>query len=311
MQIILTGALGHIGSHLLRNFNLIDENVTFVAVDSLLTERYPSLFNLESNRMTRFFAKNISKNLAFLEPFGKTSSMIIHLAALNNMDQVGIDEETLVENNLRGTQNIIEYAARYNLPIIFPSSTSVYGVSGIDLKEDSELGNTENPYARIKKLEENLNNKYFADGGTGAILRLGTIHGTSSGMRFHTAINKFCFQIMVQEPIEVWETALTQYRPYLGIQDFGRALTHLITNKLLQGDTYNLASSNYRMNDLLSIFEEILGQKLNISLVRSLRMNHLDIAVSCQKIERTNFHFTSDVKRDISETLSVLGAQRE
>ena len=50
-------------------------------------------------------------------------------------------------------------------------------------------------------------------------LRFGTIAGVSPGMRFHTAVNKFCLHSSINEPIEVYKTALNQYRPYLSIRD--------------------------------------------------------------------------------------------
>ena len=37
--------------------------------------------------------------------------------------------------------------------------------------------------------------------------RFGTISGTSSGMRFHTAVNKFCLNAALNEPITVYKTA--------------------------------------------------------------------------------------------------------
>ena len=38
--------------------------------------------------------------------------------------------------------------------------------------------------------------------------RFGTIAGVSKGMRFHTAINKFCFNAALNEKILVYKTAL-------------------------------------------------------------------------------------------------------
>ena len=53
----------------------------------------------------------------------------------------------------------------------------------------------------------------------GIILRLGTIFGVSKGMRFHTAVNKFCYQAAFKKPLTIWKTAYDQKRPYLDLQD--------------------------------------------------------------------------------------------
>ena len=49
--------------------------------------------------------------------------------------------------------------------------------------------------------------------------RFGTIAGVSKGMRFHTAINKFCLNASLNKRILVYKTALNQYRPYLSLRD--------------------------------------------------------------------------------------------
>ena len=48
--------------------------------------------------------------------------------------------------------------------------------------------------------------------------RFGTISGVSKGIRFHTAVNKFCFNAAISENINVYKTALNQYRPYLTLK---------------------------------------------------------------------------------------------
>ena len=64
----------------------------------------------------------------------------------------------------------------------------------------------QSPYAQIKLIEEEMLRKetkkikYIT-------YRFGTISGISSGMRFHTAVNKFCFNASIDEPITVYKTA--------------------------------------------------------------------------------------------------------
>jgi hypothetical protein len=43
--------------------------------------------------------------------------------------------------------------------------------------------------------------------------RFGTIFATAQGMRFHTAVNKFCFQAVMGQNLTVWSTALDQNHP--------------------------------------------------------------------------------------------------
>ena len=77
--------------------------------------------------------------------------------------------------------------------LIHISSTSVYGKQVKIVKEDDDkLLKPQSPYAEIKIIEEKLlknknNLRYMS-------FRFGTIAGVSKGMRFHTAINKFCLK---------------------------------------------------------------------------------------------------------------------
>jgi nucleoside-diphosphate-sugar epimerase len=46
MKVVITGALGHIGSHLIRRLPDFFTDCEVVMIDNLATQRYPSLFNL-------------------------------------------------------------------------------------------------------------------------------------------------------------------------------------------------------------------------------------------------------------------------
>ena len=59
---------------------------------------------------------------------------------------------------------------------------------------------------------KNINTKFIS-------LRFGTIVGASPGMRFHTAVNKFCLAARFDKSFPVWKSAYNQYRPYLSLKD--------------------------------------------------------------------------------------------
>ena len=107
------------------------------------------------------------------------------------------------------------------------------------------------PYAKIKLIEEkilkkeNKNLKYKT-------LRFGTISGISKGMRFHTAVNKFCLNASINEDITVYKTALHQYRPYLSVKDAFKAFKFCIEKNFFDGDIYNVLSGNYTVNQILN-----------------------------------------------------------
>ena len=59
MRIIITGALGHIGSYIIRDFANKFSNIQFVLLDSLMTQRFTSLYNLPNSAQYKFIETDI------------------------------------------------------------------------------------------------------------------------------------------------------------------------------------------------------------------------------------------------------------
>lgn len=306
MNVLITGGLGHIGSYLIRNLPNILGTDSIYVVDSLRTQRYVSLFNLPRSTKITFHEKDVaslnSKDLNAMEPI----DCVIHLAAITDASgTVGLRDE-LIENNFGSTKHIVSLCADLNIPIIYPSSTSVYGSQNSLVDETCTELLPQSPYAESKLMEETIVKSACAQGLKGVVLRLGTIHGTSPGMRFHTAVNRFCFQAANGLPITVWKTALHQKRPYLALEDASRAFAHVIRHNLYQGETYNLLTANHTVRQIIDAIELKLNKKCRIEFVDDKIMNQLSYEVSNHKFRKKEFEFVGSLEKDISDTLSLL-----
>jgi nucleoside-diphosphate-sugar epimerase len=191
------------------------------------------------------------------------------------------------------------------MPLIFPSSTSVYGSQGELVDENCSDLQPQSPYAECKIKEEKYVLELCQRGLKAVICRLGTIYGTSSGMRFHTAVNKFCWQAVMEQPVTVWETALHQKRPYLALEDCCSALSWVIQNQLYKGTVYNIVSNNFTVQNVL---DEIRNHKplLNVEMVQHKIMNQLSYEVSSDKFCATGFSFKGSLSSGIADTISLL-----
>ena len=61
MKIIVTGAIGHIGSYIIRDLGVSFPGSNVVMVDNMMTQRFPSLFNLPLDSDYSFIEGDVSQ----------------------------------------------------------------------------------------------------------------------------------------------------------------------------------------------------------------------------------------------------------
>lgn len=305
MKIVVTGALGHIGSRLIKELPELIPDVNLHLVDNLSTSRYSSLFNLPRSGSYSFFAEDILT--ADLDCRFRGASAVIHLAAITDAaSSFGMRKE-VEEINTIGTKRVAEACIRAEAALIFPSTTSVYGSQSNRVDEScprSEL-RPQSPYADSKLASEEELVRLARKGLRYTIFRFGTIFGISPGMRFHTAINKFCWQASIGLPLTVWRTALHQVRPYLDLTDCVHAITLILKRDLFNGTLYNVVTENTSVSDIIAKIREHAGE-LKIEYVDSEIMNQLSYEVSAQRISLEGFRISGDLQTGIAQTMRIL-----
>ena len=120
-------------------------------------------------------------------------------------------------------------------------------------------------------------------------------------MRFHTAVNKFCYQASIGQPLTVWKTSLNQKRPYLGLNDACRSIEFLIKKNKFNGDKFNILSENLSVKSIVNVIKS--HKKVRLKMVSNKIMNQLTYVVSTKKIEGLNFKFEDNLKKLILEEL--------
>ncbi len=300
MNILITGAAGHIGSYLIRELSSkIKKKNNLIFLDNFLSNKYNSLFNLK--KKTKFFELDLSKCKISEIP---KCEIVIHLAAKTDAAQSSKYKKEFYTNNLPATKKIISYCKKHNALLLFASSTSVYGPQSNWVDENCSKKDLkpQSPYADIKLKEEKLISKKLKNF---LVLRLGTIYGFSEGIRFHTAVNKFCYQSATDQPLSIWKSAYNQRRPYLSLFDLTRALAFIINNKIKTNTIYNILSNNYPVKDIVKCIKKI-NKKTKIKKVDHEIMNQLSYNVSNKKFCSLGFNFKSKLYKDIKFTLEKL-----
>jgi len=303
LKILVTGALGHIGSKLIRDLSNINNIRNIYLIDDLRTQRFNSLMHLSKKGKYKFYDETLSKEN--LNQLVKKSDYIIHLAAITDAASSFGKFNQLKKNNLDNTKLVTHFCSKYKKKLIFISSTSVYGSNDKIMYEDENNLNPQSPYANIKISEEKYINKFIKEKKINAvILRFGTILGYSTGMRFHTAVNKFCYNASLGKPLTVWKTALNQKRPYLGINDACSSIIFFINNPKFFNKTYNVLSSNLTVKNIINYIK--LVKKVKVNFVNSKIMNQLSYEVSVDKLKKLKFKFKDNLKLLIKEEMKYL-----
>jgi len=306
LKIVITGAMGHIGSYLIRNLANQFTSPEIIMIDNLMTQRFPALFNLPKSATYRFIEGDITKldlNLIF-----KDIDVVIHLAAITDAAGSFGNAEEVEHNNYLSTVKVADACAETNSALIALSSTSVYGTQDLEVDENcsEDQLQPQSPYAKTKIKEENYVLKLHKSKGLKSIhCRFGTIYGSSPGMRFHTAVNKFCWQAVMGQPITVWKTAYDQFRPYLDLQDASAAIVFIIKNDLFDGRIYNVLSDNLTVRQVVETIQEYVP-KLEIEFVENEIMNQLSYKVLDQRFKSEGFIGSGNLNRGISETINLL-----
>lgn len=303
MNIFVTGALGHIGSYFIRQVANEMNGSSLLMIDDLSTQRYSSLFSLPENVRYQFIEARVQE--ANLNELLDNIDVVVHFAASTDAAGTADKPELMQNNNFAATRAIAEACLKKEVPLIFPSSTSVYGTQDNLVDENCVELNPQSPYAHSKIDEENFLRALAKQGLKVAICRLGTIYGVSPGMRFHTAVNKFCWQAVMKQPLTVWETALDQKRPYLELDDAVKALFWIMQHRLYQGEVYNILSGNHTVREVIDYIRHEI-EYIEITHVKHKIMNQLSYEVSRQKFMNTGFGFNGVLKSGISNTIQLL-----
>jgi len=306
MKIVITGALGHIGSRLIRELPLMFHDSEIFMIDNLSTQRYFSLYNLLNQGIYRFIEADVLK--INMEAVLDKASVVVHLAAITDAANSFSNREKVEHVNFNATAKVAEACSKTGCAMIHLSSTSVYGTQSDEVDEnctEAEL-KPQSPYAETKLKEEKLLKEM---GNSRRIkfvsCRLGTISGVSPGMRFHTAVNKFCWQAVFRQPLTVWKTAMHQKRPYLCLDDAMDAIKFIIENEVYDGNIYNILTENLTVNGIINYIRKDVPT-LEVEFVDAQIMNQLSYDVSNKRFSKKGFTPKGTLSKSIEETISLL-----
>ena len=213
MKYVVTGGAGFIGSHITEK--LVERGDTVTVIDNLKTGKEK---NLESVKEKIKFVKGSILDVKLLEEITHNVDGIFHQAALASVQESFTKSDEYNEVNVNGTENILKFAKKLKIKVVYASSSSVYGnPKNIPIKETDEK-NPVNPYAETKLKDEELAAKYAKMGVNVIGLRYFNVFGMRQSKEYAGVIKLFLERIRDGLPPKINGDG-TQFRDFVHIND--------------------------------------------------------------------------------------------
>ena len=233
-KILITGGCGFQGSHLAEYLANNNNEVTIINNWSPNSEKIRNKY-LQLNKNINVMWESI--NTDFYEPEYNDSDIIIHLAGVINPPNNDYGP------NITSDITMFNFSKKYNIPLYYISSASVYGIpTQTKINEDHPL-NPIFPYAISKYMGDQLGKFYFKKlGAPVTIIRTFNIYGPRQKQSgFGSAIPIFFNKAINNEVLNITSNG-RQQRDYLYITDLINAYDIIINESDLIGKIINLGS---------------------------------------------------------------------
>lgn len=260
--IIVTGAAGFIGMHVCEA--LLARGDRIIGFDALTTYNDPTLKKkrlalLAAHKNFSFIKGNLSKGSVFLNVVKKEKPRaIVHLAAQAGVRYSQENPQSYIDSNVTGSLSVFEAARLYTTPVVYASSSSVYGEREGIFKESDVTDSPVSLYAATKRATELLAATYVSLYNipmTG--LRFFTVYGP--WMRTDLAIYKFARLLCLGKSIPLFAKGQGK-RSYTHVSLVAEGVVCAV-DRIKTGHTiYNLGSERtYTTNEMLEMLAERLG----------------------------------------------------
>ena len=258
---LVTGGAGFIGSHL--SESLLAQGWEVYSLDDLSTGSDGNVFHLSRNPNFHLTVESVLSSSVVSELVHRCDA-VFHLAAAVGVRLIVERPGHTLLTNVRGTENVLEYASRFGRPVLIASSSEVYGdhkAEDLPLAEDARriYGPTTAKrwaYADSKAMDEFLAlARHEEDGLQCVIARLFNTVGPRQSGEYGNVIPRFVQAALAGEPLEIHGDG-SQTRCFCHVDDTVRGLIGLMDEPSAVGEVFNVGSTE--SVTILELAERIL-----------------------------------------------------
>jgi UDP-glucose 4-epimerase len=252
---LVTGGAGFIGSHLAEL--LLDAGSEVFVLDDLSTGARSNIAHLEERPDFHLVVESILSPSVVSELVHKCD-VVYHLAAAVGVRLIVEQPGHTLLTNVQGTENVLEYCARFDKRVLIASSSEVYG----DHREEKPLAEDARriygpttarrwAYADSKAMDEFLALALHEERDLDCVIvRLFNTVGARQSGQYGMVIPRMVDRALAGEPIEIHGDG-TQTRCFCHVADATRALHGLLEDASTSGEIFNVGSTeSIRIRDL-------------------------------------------------------------
>ena len=242
---LITGGAGFIGSHLAELCKARGHEV--IILDNLTTGHHNNVAHL-LDRQCQLIVADVGQALIENSNLLNGVDQIFHLAAAVGV-RVAIENPLhTIANNVSETAVLLEHAARHSVPVLFTSSSEVYGrTDQLPMAEGQDLvwgapESTRWSYALSKATGEQLALAYHRQKNLPVVIvRLFNIIGPRQRGRYGMVVPRFVQWAVDDQDLQVFGDG-TQTRTFCDVRDAVTAIVRLIEDPAHNGKVFNLGS---------------------------------------------------------------------
>jgi len=246
MTVLVTGGLGFIGSRLAEA--LIRRGCRVLVLDNLSSGRMENLNDLEGKEFLEIIVGSVTDRSVVEEQVGK-ADLVFHLAAVVGASHVIENPVETIQTNLFGSGEVFAAAARFRRPVVFASTSELYGHSEeVPFLEDRPIslgapGVKRWSYATAKAAAEQIALAHATQDGLRVVIpRLFNTVGERQRARYGMVVPRFVDQVLRHEPITVYGDG-RQTRCFIDVVDVVAGLIALAECPMADGKVVNLGST--------------------------------------------------------------------
>jgi nucleoside-diphosphate-sugar epimerase len=263
VRVLVTGAAGFIGSHLVRS--LLDRGHEVAAIDDLSTGLARRLVEFEGR--IDFVAGDIRDPVAMDRAIAGCEA-VLHEAAIPSVARSVDDPVGTSSVSTEGTIQVMLAAIRAGVRrVVFAGSSAVYGASPELPRRETQRPDPRSPYAVSKLAAEGYVHSLGAlhDIGT-VVLRYFNIFGPDQdpASEYAAVVPRFISAALRDEPVTIHGDGL-QSRDFTYVENVVAANVLALTAERASGVTCNVGcGGRYTLVDLVARIEAAVGQRMRV-----------------------------------------------